>query len=58
MAFPDQAIVCPGLDARPGALGIIESGDAGLAVKVELAFTASVPMDLGCVRLNCDKRRS
>ena len=46
-----QVIVGPGLDARTGAPGIIESGEDGLAGRVELTFAGCEPMGFGCVRL-------
>ena len=47
-----QVIVGPGLDARVGAQGIIESGADGLAGRVELTFAGCEPMGSGCVRLS------
>ena len=46
-----QVIVGPGLDARTGAAGIIENGEAGLAGRVELTFVGCEVMSFGCVRL-------
>lgn len=45
-----QVTVAPGLDARTGAPGIVEHGEAGLAGRVELTFVGCTAMGSGCVR--------